>query len=261
MSFEGLGLEVLEETSETSATPAPAAKPPVQVPQPVVPQQQQQPQAAPQAQPPQPAQAEAAPAQPAAQQTEAPSQPPTLDSTIDAFNQNLPAIADSLANEFVIDDVMAQELEADFRTAVPKLLSQVFTKAVHTNLQYMKQFIPQMIQQERALQSMYQEAEKKFFGKFTQLNAATHGKDIRAYGAAFVAQNPKLTQDELYNLVGSAVMAKHGILPGTQAPPKVPPNTPAAAFVPVGNSAPAAPPPAAGQDGSQFWGLGQDFDS
>lgn len=262
MTFEGLGLDTIEEKIETAITPA--VKPPVvpvQTQQPTATQPQQTQPQVPQAQ--QPQQPEAQPAQaqqPPAQTPQATSQPETLDSVISAFEQNLPAIADNLSQNFAIDDVMAQELETDFRTAVPKLLSRVFAQAVQTNLMYMRQFIPQMIQQDRVMQAAYKDAEDAFFGKFKQLDRKTHGNDIRSYGAAFYAQNPKLSRDELFNLVGSAVMAKYGIVPG--APPQLPtpPRGPAQAFVPVGQSAPAAPPSTQPQPGSEFWGLGHDFE-
>lgn len=268
MSFEGLGLATIEDTvSETGVQPAvkPPVVPPVQTPQSVVTQPQtQQPQAPQAQQPPQPQATEPQQTQPPAQAPQATSQPETLDSVISAFEQNLPAIADNLAQNFAIDDVMAQELETDFRTSVPKLLSRVFAQAVQTNLMYMRQFIPQMIQQDRVMQAAYKDAEDAFFGKFKQLDRTKHGADIRSYGAAFYAQNPKLSRDELFNLVGAAVMAKHGIIAGAapqQPVPPAPPRGPAQAFVPVGNSAPAAPPQLQPRDGNEFWGLGQDFDS
>lgn len=256
-SFEGLGLDSVEnlETSELAA-PAPKA-PAVQPQQPVVVQPAQPPQVPQQQTAQQPQVPATTEAQPAAQTTEVEAQPPSLDSVLKSFETRGPEIAQALASEFTIDPALAQELEENYAQAVPKLLSTVFVKAVQTSLSYMQQFVPQIVQQNQMQQAAYAAAEQKFFKQFPELNVSSHGNAIRMYAKAFASQNPGLTQDDLFSLVGNAVRTKFGLV--GQPAPAQPQAQRQSAFVPaVGGGAPALTP---APDSMPFWGLGQDFDT
>lgn len=254
MSFEGLGLDN-EDSLETpvveapKAAPAPAAQTPTApaAQAPVVPQVAQQPQQQPEAQ---------APVQ--AQTTEVASQPQSLESVIQAFATNEAEMTNQLAANFAIDPALAEELETNYAQAVPKLLASTFVKAVHTSLQYMQQYVPQIVEKSQAEARAYQEAEKAFFGQFPDLEASKHGKDIQAFARAFVAHNPKITRDELFASVGNAVRAKYGLTGQEQNRPAAP-SAPRP-FAPAGNSAPISLP-VAQSEVSPFWGLGQDFET
>lgn len=257
VAFEGLGLEI-EELAETSTQPKPATAA-VQPPQPAAQPQQTQ-QQAPQAQPPQQPQAQPQQQQPPAQSPEAAAQPPTLDGVLEQFEANSQQIAEQLAPNFAISPELAAELEADYNAAVPKLLSNVFVQSVQASLHYMKQFVPQMVQQMATERAAYEAAEKRFFEMFPDLNRATHGNDILAYARAFAQANPNLRGEDLFNMVGPAVMTKHGIVRGAAKAPAPPLNRPTA-FVPAGNSAPGAMPIVSQAELNPFEALGRDFES
>ncbi len=254
MSFEGLGLDTNDSLETTEVTPeksvvaqtaqtptAPAAQAPV------VPPVAQQPQAQPVAQ-----------ATVQAQPTEVTSQPQSLESVIQAFATNEAEMTNQLAANFAIDPALAEELETNYAQAVPKLLASTFVKAVHTSLQYMQQYVPQIVEKSQAEARAYQEAEKAFFGQFPDLNVSNHGNDIQSFARAFVSHNPKITRDELFTLVGNAVRGKYGLTNQVQAKPPV--SQAQRPFAPAGNSAPISLP-VAQTEVSPFWGLGQEHET
>jgi hypothetical protein len=169
---------------------------------------------------------------------------------------------------FELSPEIVAEMETDAVRAVPKVLAKTFMHSVSTSLRYMQQIVPQMIARELAKAKASTDVEKAFFGKFSQLDAAKHGKDIVAFAQMFRQQNPQMTQDELFTRVGAATMAMHGIVPGV--PPAaspgvvsvtpIAPSAPAVApFVPAQGGTVVAANPVAGQP-SGFAGMGLDFD-
>lgn len=255
--FEGMGQEFPEENTQLPAAtpeakPAVAAKPSplaavVPAPAAVVP--------APSAAAP-PVETPVATAQPPAEvpaSTEA--QPVTADTVLSAIAKNSPAFIEALAPTFAVSDELALELEADYAKAVPKLLANVYMQSTITAVDYIRKLVPAMIERHLHQANISRQTEEEFFGKFKSLNRKTHGADIVALGKAFSQQNPKITREQLFDIVGAAVMAKHGIVAGAAAPPPV--QTPAG-FVPASSSAPVVVSSAPVEN--LFEGLGREYE-
>lgn len=258
-SFENLGNDFSDFPEETQAAPeAPKAPVAPVVPPPVAPPVV----AAPKVVPPVAAaagiqQPEVAAAPQAQQPPATDGFPANVDEVITALQNPQGNIIDGIMPAFQLTEDQIQGLESDATTEVPKLLAQTYMRAVTTSLQYMKTLIPEMIRGYNDDQSLAQNAEKEFFTKFSSLNATNHGDDIIQYAKAFAATNPQITKQQLFDLVGAAVMAKNGI--ANQPAAVVRGNArPAPAFTPAGRSAPIIAQTVVEE--SPFQGLGMEFD-
>lgn len=203
----------------------------------------------------QPAAAAPAPAAPA---TPTEASPADVDSLIAAFDSQAAEIFQQVAPQFNLTPEQITELETDAATALPKLLATTYIKSIKTAMSAMQQLVPQMISRTIAQQEVGREMETAFFKQWNQLDRTKHGNDIRMFAKTFSAANPQMTRDELFSLVGAAVMAKHGI---GIAPPAAAPtaSTPAVAFTPAVASAPVThQQPVA--DSNPFAGMGRHFD-
>lgn len=218
------------------------------------------PQAAPAQTPPQEPQT-AAPAAPA--QASAPTDPGSLARELE---QHRDGVIAALAADprFGLSQEEATLLETDPGKAVPQLLARTYYQAMSAALSHMNNFVPQMITRHIEGQRIQNEREATFYDKFKGLNKAKHGQDVLTFARIFRAQNPNLPMEDLFGLVGAAVMAKHGIngvasaplgTPAGGPPPQpaitTPPFTPAAAGTMVRTTP---------LEESPFAGLGQDWD-
>lgn len=252
LGFEGLGADhdMSQLPSEqpkvvappAAKSPAPAAAPVATAPVAAAPAP-----AAPPANP-----AVAAPAAEPPASTDA--QPVTADAILNAIRSNGTGFIEALTPAFAITEEQAAELETDYATAVPKLFANVYMKSVATAVEYIQTLVPQIIERHMANKNLHKEAEEEFFGKFSGLNRKDHGADIITLAKAFSQANPKITKAQLFDLVGAAVMAKHGIAAGA-APAAQRPQ----AFMPASNSAPVVVSSTPVNDGL-FEGLGREYD-
>lgn len=262
LGFEGMGLD-----HDTGQLPAAAPKAP-----PAAPVQSQTPPAASAAAQPQ-VPAPAAPAAPAAQppasaaaaptaeapQSTAEARPVTAEAILDAIAKDGPGFIEALAPQFAVSPELALELEADYAAAVPKLLANVYMKSTATAVDYIQRLVPAMIERHLTNARVHQEAEAEFFGQFPGLTKAKHGADIVSMAGAFQASNPKISKADMFQLVGAAVMAKHGVV-GGQRPAAPAAHVPTPAFTPAG-SGPTTVISQTPVDGSNlFEGLGREYD-
>ena len=260
--FEGMGEDFPEENTQLSAATsvvkpaapatlqqpaAPAAAAP-QVPAPTAP-------AAPAAQPQAPA--AAVTAEPPAS-TEAHSV--TAEAILDAIAKDGPGFIEALAPQFAVSPELALELEADYAAAVPKLLANVYMKSTATAVDYIQRLVPAMIERHLTNARVHQEAESEFFGQFPGLSKAKHGADIVSMAKAFQASNPRMSKSDMFQFVGAAVMAKHGIA-GGQRPAVPAAHVPQPAFTPAG-SGPSTIIAQSQVDAGQnlFDGMGRDYE-
>lgn len=237
------------------AQPAPATAPPqVEVPAAAsVPQPPAVPSTAPDANA-QPAAASAAPAAPEAP-TDVP--PAEIDQFLTLVNERAAEVTQQLVPQFQLTPEQITELETDAAAAVPKLLANTYLKAVTSTVAMMKSVVPQMIQQTVVQQEVARQMEADFFKQWNLLDRTKHGNDIRTFAQAISATNPRITQQELFSLVGAAVMAKHGL---SAAPASVPQQrAPASGFTPAVASAPVTHQKPI-QDSNPFAGMGFSFD-
>lgn len=183
--------------------------------------------------------------------------PVTAESILEAIAKDGPGFIEALTPQFAVSPELALELEADYAAAVPKLLANVYMKSIATAVDYINKLVPAMIDRHAAQQRLHTDAETEFFGKFKGLNRAAHGADIIALAKAFTAANPKMDKQSLFDLVGAAVMAKHGIV-GNTAPPASAPAARPAGFTPAG-SGPVVVSQTQVSD-NLFEGMGRDYE-
>ena len=251
-SFAGLGNDFDPSTQIPETLVPAAAAPTVQAP----PQAAPTAPVAPVAQAPQasPAGQQAPQELPAGNQsTEA--QPVTIDSVLQAIQTGGQALADQVIPAFAISPEQMEALNTDVQTEIPKLLASTYLRAVSTSMEYMKILIPTMIQQYNMDTQLHTDAEKEFFGKFKTLERNAHGNDIKSYAAAFAQQNPGINRQQLFDLVGTAVMAKYGLVSQPTAPAPARPQ----AFSPAVGSAPIVAQSTIEQ-ANPFAGMGMDFE-
>jgi len=242
---------------ETPATAAPAA------PQSATPQTPQAPAASPTpaaAQPPSPAPApqEGAPSAP---QASVPSDPGQM---LEMLEKNAKEVIDNLAAspQFALSNDEATLLETNPAQAVPRILARTYYQAVNATLAHINNLVPGMIDRHTRLMKAQQENEDAFYGKFPTIKKDLHGADVARFAQIFKQQNPQMTKDDFFAMVGAAVMAKHGLM-----------NAPSAPAAPVGAtpSTPATPPFTPAKPGaavrttpieeSPFSGLGQEWEN
>jgi hypothetical protein len=210
-------------------------------------------------------------AQPATQQVQQPTeqqgasatdtendQPDSVDSIIDTMSgESANDIIDSITPAFALSDDQIAALEENAPAELPKLLAGAYLRAVTTSLQYMRQIVPQIISQVQSENTIQQQAEQEFFSTFKGLNRNQHGHDIVRYANAFAQNNPGLNRQQLFQLVGTAVMAKYGVTGQAAAPRSTATRQPA--FQPASNSAPIVSRTPI--DESPFAALGMDFEN
>lgn len=189
-------------------------------------------------------------------QTQANAGPETVEDILKVAYERPDAVMEQLIPQFALSTEQIAALEADAPAEVPKLLAHTYFRAVTTSLEYVKQLVPQLIAQHNRDETTHRDAEKEFFGKFKGLSREKHGQDIVNFSRAFAQANPGITRQQLFDMVGTAVMTRHGIVPQVQVPGS---RVAAPAFTPAANSAPIVQQTQVQENGS-FMGLGQDYD-
>lgn len=239
MEEVGYDLDEIAAKPQETTRDAPKTAKPLAQPKETVPQAPVQAKAPEQASP-VPAQTPAqAPAQPApAPQEATDTGPVSIDQVVSAIEQGGDWTKNVIAS-FALTKDQAAALEADPITEIPNLMGQAYMRAVATSLKYMQQLVPTMIAQQQLQVQRAQEAESAFFSRWKQLDKAQHGNAIRAFGQAFKAANPGMSQQDLIEMVGAAVAAKYG-LAATAMPPQQQAPARSAAFVPATSTAPVA---------------------
>jgi hypothetical protein len=172
---------------------------------------------------PAPAPAEQAPAaQPTAQPAAAPApqeqaQPPASSaeepaSLVEQLSEHREALIAGIAERrFQLSREEAEALETNPAAAVPRLLSRVYYEATQSALLHISNYVPQMVQAQVRAMVQQREAEQAFFSRFKGLDPAKHSQDITAMALGLRRANPGINRDDLFAMVGAAVMAKHGI--------------------------------------------------
>lgn len=236
--FVELPEQTAPEVQEPQTADAPPAAPSV-VPPPV----QTQP-----AQAPQPTQQTT----PAATEQRAEQAPPK------ALSEQLVEHRGALINElaktrFALSQQEVEAFEADPSAAMPQFLAKVYYETMTSVVNHIQNNVPGLIQHVMDMSKQSSSAEDRFFSKFNAIDRTKHAADVKNFAIAFRQANPKVGEEELFSLVGAAVMAKYGLQPkpngaAVQQPQPYVPARPGASV----KVTPEAPGP---------WdGLGMDFD-
>lgn len=265
--FEGLGgdfddtIDYVETPSsekevQKEAVPAPVAevKEPPAEPAPVAPAP-----TAPSQTPPQPQEAQPQ-ATPAAQPEAADTPNRSLQELLTEHRDTL--IGQLVEQKFKLTPAQQEALENDAVNEFPKLMANVYLEAMTATVNHLQNSVPLLIRHQMAAMDREKAAETDFFGKFGMLNREKHAQDIVAFANSFKAANPKISRDDLFAMVGAAVMAKHGISAVAPGGPAPMPNGNGAAipqpapFVPARPGASVKVTP----EVNEFMGLGGDYD-
>lgn len=198
--------------------------------------------------------ATAAPEAAPATQTDVP--PAEIDQLLTALDERAADVLQQVAPQFQLTPEQITELETDAAAAVPKLLANTYLKTIKTVMSMVKEVVPSAIQQTMARTEAAREMETAFFKQWNLLDRTKHGNDIRMFAQTFAAANPRITQAELFSLVGAAVMAKHGLSANAAA---AAPASPSPSFTPAVASAPVTHQKPVGES-SPFAGMGFHFD-
>jgi len=200
---------------------------------------------------------------------QAPPQPPRsqLEQTMEGLRTaaNQTALADWAAgNLFKLSEEDAGALEANPSDIIPKLMGRVYTRAMESAVNLIKNLVPEMVDSGLSTQSARtqraSEALNEFYRANPHLSADQHGAAVDKWARSFRAMNPGASRSEAITFVGRAVSAEFGVwpqangsgqasAPGRQAP---------APFAPARQGGRAAPPPARGTD--PYAGMEDDFD-
>jgi hypothetical protein len=253
---ESKKVETKQEVKPTEAKPTPAPA-----------SEEKKPEATPEVKP-EPAKVEVKPEEkveakpPATQQAEQ-QKPASVDDVIKAMQDDHEKVMAQVLPKFALSAEQVKALEENATEEVPKLLASTYMRSVNTALRYMKEFVPGMIARTIHENNAIKETNESFFGKYKQIdrNNPEQIAAIKSYAAAFRSVNPQIAQDELFNLVATAVSAKFNLGAGTVQPnPNPNPNpapTKAPGFVPAGPGVQVRTQPV---DNGQYAGLGEDFE-
>ena len=94
---------------------------------------------------------------------------------------------------------------------MPKLLSKVYYETMTSVVNHIQNNVPQLVRHVMDVAKAETSAEERFFGKFNAIKPDVHGQDVMNFARAFRQANPRVTEEELFALVGTAVMAKHNL--------------------------------------------------
>jgi hypothetical protein len=188
-----------------------------------------------------PAQPVAPPTAPVAQAGDVSASPPrsqldlTLEGLTTAANQT--ALADWASRElFKLSDEDAATLDTNAVDIIPKLMGRVYTQAMQSATNLIKNLVPEMVnsgittQQTRTQRA--NEALSEFYQSNPHLSADQHGSAVERWAQSFRAANPRASRADAIAFVGKAVSAEFGIWPqsngsGAPAARRAAPFTPA----------------------------------
>lgn len=174
--------------------------------------------------------------------------------------QHRESVLDALAGDrFKLSEAEVKALDTDAVGAIPRVMARVYYESMQSTLLHIQNLVPQMVMSVLRSQKANDEVENSFYSKFSALDRSKHASDVAQFAQLMRQSNPKITQDDLFAMVGAAVMAKHGLSGAPAAANGGAPPRPAqpAPFVPAqpGASVKIVPEPE-----SPFAGLGKVFD-
>lgn len=176
---------------------------------------------------------------------------------------NQTALADWAAgNLFKLSDEDAATLDTNAVDIIPKLMGRVYTRAMESAVNLIKNIVPEMVNSgvsaQQTAAKRASEALNEFYQANPHLSADQHGAAVDKWARSFRATNPQATRAEAITFVGKAVSAEFGIWPqtnGTGAPAAV---RRAAPFAPARQGG-RAPTPAKGPH-DPYAGMEDDLD-
>ena len=163
--------------------------------------------------------------------------------------------SDLAAKHFVINDELAEELDNDPRTAIPKMMSRVYMDAVISAIGHIQANMPALVDSALRTRDATDASEANFFKAWPGLNGSEHREVINRLGTAYRQMYPNATEPEFIRDVGAQAMIALKVPMGEPEAPQAS-ETPTAPFKPAGQSAPRTGAPASM---NPFDKLDQDF--
>lgn len=185
---------VVDQSTAAQSPPAPAEAPPPQQPQPVAakPVQEQ-----PQAQAPAPGPVE-------------PDNSPQ--GLVQQLEQHRGAVIGALAAErFKLSPEEVSAIDTDAVGAIPHVMARVYYEAMQSTLLHIQNMVPQVVMNMIKAQKQSDDVENAFYGQFNTLDRMKHHQDVIQFAQLLRAQNPRISQQDLFSMVGAAVAAKHNL--------------------------------------------------
>lgn len=235
--------------AEAKVAPAPATQEPQKAPVPPAAEATKPPQAA------QPA-AEGAPAKPDIQAADA-----SPEGLATQLAQHRDKIIDGLAAQhFTLSKEEVELITADPAAAIPRMMAKTFYEAQQAALMHMQNYVPKLVMSLMKDLRDQEEVEGRFYGKFPTLDKKKHHQDVLKMARAFRANDKSIKEDDLFSMVGAAVLAKYGLAPAPAVvnggtPPVAPP-----AFVPASRGTGGARVTKQVVEESPWDGLGKNYD-
>lgn len=139
------------------------------------------------------------------------------------------AIEHVASTMFKLSPEEIEALESDTVGTVPKLFAKAFVRTQQNVLQQIARLVPTMIMRQQAVMVRHAENEGKFYERWKDLKAETHGKLVNQYAAVYRQMNPTATLEQMVEAVGPMVLMAAGVQPtvhpqGSTQPPSVPVN-------------------------------------
>lgn len=210
-------IDLGEQTETTGDEPGVAAAPPAAVPQGVPPTP---PAAVPGPQPAAPVAQPVPPQGAAAPGADAGPPRTQLDHAMEGLKgaANQTALSDwAASNLFKLSEADLAAYETDPGALIPQLMGRVYTNAMQSAVNLIKNLVPEMVnsgittQQTRSQRAS--EALNEFYQANPHLSADQHGAAVDRWARAFRAQNPNAPRADAIAFVGKAVSAEFGIWP------------------------------------------------
>lgn len=131
---------------------------------------------------------------------------------VEQIAENKTALIDALAaDRFALSKEDEAALEMDPTSYAPKLMARAYYESMVGVLNHINGMVPTIVQNVVQAMDQQKSAETAFYEKFPAIDPSAHSNDVLQFAQMFRGQNPQISQDDLFSLVGAAVMAKYGL--------------------------------------------------
>lgn len=185
------------------------------------------------------------------------SDPADITSLIEGATKNRDALIKGLAQErFQLTSEEQEEFETDATSAISKFGARVYFDAVSSALNHINTQVPRLVSGFLQAQKVHQDNENAFYSRFPAISKEKHEKDVFQFANAFKAANPGISKDDLFAMIGAAVMARHGLSAAPAKPAEAATLKPA----PFAPARPGVQVRATPETDNPFMGLGMELE-
>lgn len=160
------------------------------------------------------------PGQPEAQvpQLPTPAEPAKI---AQALLGDIDALSEHLAGtDFKLSEGDIEAINADFVSAVPKLMARTFVRAQASAMAQMERVIPAMVDRYMKVSKARDASEGKFYGRWPDIKKDQHGQIVDRLAATYRRENPQAPLEQMVEELGPLVMMVAKITPKVGAAPQ-----------------------------------------